>query len=117
MIWYSLSVSVRAGATVIEVAGVHAHRIDVLDRADDDAVVRLVADDLHLVFLPAEHAFVDQDLARRRGIEAALDDLAEFLAVVGDAAAGSAERERGTDDGRQADVVERAIASATGVRS
>ena len=30
----------------------------------------------------------------------------ELLAVVGDAAAGAAERERGTDDGRQADRVE-----------
>ena len=39
MIWYSLSVSVCAGATVMRVAGVHAHRVEVLDRADDDDVV------------------------------------------------------------------------------
>ena len=39
------------------VAGVHAHRIEVLDRADDDAVVALVAHHLHLEFLPAEHRF------------------------------------------------------------
>ena len=38
------------------VARVHAHRIEVLDRADDDDVVLLVADDLELVLLPAEHA-------------------------------------------------------------
>ena len=52
------------------IAGVHAHRVDVLDRADDDAVVRLVADDLHLVLLPAEHALLDQHFvgrATRRG--------------------------------------------------
>ena len=52
------------------VAGVHAHRVDVLDGADDDAVVRLVADHLHLELLPAEHALLDQHLARparRRG--------------------------------------------------
>ena len=85
------------------VAGVHAHRVDVLDRADDDAVVRLVADHLHLEFLPAEHALLDQHLGGRRGLQAALDDLAEFLAVVGDAAAGAAERERRPDDGRQPD--------------
>ena len=45
------------------VAGVHAHRIDVLDRADDDEVVRAVADDLELELLPAEHALFDEHLA------------------------------------------------------
>ena len=41
------------------------HRVNVLDGADDDAIVRLVADDLHLVFLPAEQAFIDKDLGHR----------------------------------------------------
>src|SRR5690606_37173784 len=41
------------------VAGVHAHGIDVFDRADDDAVVVLVANDFHLVFLPPQNAFLD----------------------------------------------------------
>ena len=86
---------------------VDAHRIDVLDRADDDAVVVAVAHHLHLVFLPAEHRLLDQNLVRWRGIEAALDDLQIFLAVVGDAAAGAAEREGGADDGRQSDRLER----------
>ncbi len=86
------------------VAGVHAHRVEVLDRADDDAVVRRVADHLHLELLPAEHRFLDQHLVRRRQLEAALDDLLELLAVVGDAAAGAAEGEARADDGREADV-------------
>ena len=107
MIWYSLSVSVSAGATVIEVAGVHAHRVDVLDRADDDAVVRRVAHHLHLEFFPAEHAFLDQHLVHRRGVEAALDDLGELLPVVADAAAHAAQRERRPHDRRQADVLQR----------
>ena len=42
------------------VAGMHAHRIDVFDRADDDAIVVLVANDFHLVLFPAEHGFLDQ---------------------------------------------------------
>ena len=53
----------------------------------------LVADHLHLELLPAEHALLDQHLGGRRGVEAALDDLVELLAVVGDAAAGAAQGE------------------------
>src|ERR1700748_1455192 len=60
MRWYSLSVRVCAG--------VHAPRIEVLDRADDDAVVLAVADHLHLIFLPADHRLFEQDLTGRRGI-------------------------------------------------
>src|SRR5690606_22352084 len=77
------------------IARMHAHRVHVLDGADDDAVVRLVADDLHLVFLPAEDGLLDQHFRGGGGVEAALDDLEEFGAVVGDAAARAAEREGG----------------------
>ena len=35
------------------IAGMHAHRIEILDRADDDAVVGPIAHHLHLEFLPA----------------------------------------------------------------
>ena len=68
---------------------------------------RSVAHDLHLEFFPAEHRFLDQHFVGRRGVDAALDDLDELGLVVGDAAAGAAERERRPDDRRQADVVER----------
>ena len=86
------------------VAGVHAHRVEVLDAADDDAVVRGVADHFHLEFLPAQHRFLDQHLVHRREFEAALDDVLELLAVVGDAAAAAAEGEAGADDGRVTDL-------------
>jgi len=39
----------------------------------------------------------------RRKVEAAGEDFHQFLAVVGDAAAGASEREAGTDDDRKAD--------------
>ena len=67
----------------------------------------LIADDLHLVFLPAEHRLLDQHLAGRRGVEPALDDLQELLAVIGDAAAGAAKGEGRADDGRQPDIRQR----------
>ena len=92
---------------VIEFAGVDAHRVGVLDRADDDAIVRLVADHLHLEFLPAEHAFLDQDLVGGGGVDAAFDDVDEFALVVGDAPARAAHGEARPDDRRQADVLER----------
>ena len=89
------------------IAGVDAHRVDVFDRADDDAIVLFVAHHLHLEFLPAEDALLDQHLVGRRSVHAALDDLDEFASCVGDAAAGAAEREARADDRGQADVVER----------
>ncbi len=88
------------------VAGVHAHRVDVLDRADDDAVVGPVADHLHLELFPAEHQLLDQDLGDRRGVETGGHDLLVFLAVIGDAAAPAAERVARPDDRRQADPVQ-----------
>ncbi len=67
----------------------------------------LVADHFHLELFPAEHAFLDQHFAGRRGVDAALDDLDEFLLVIGDAAAGAPHREGRTDNRRQADILQR----------
>ena len=75
------------------VAGVDTHGIDVLDRADDDRVVRAVADHLHLELFPADHGLFDQDLRDRREVQPSLDDRTELLRRPGDAAAGAAERE------------------------
>ena len=46
------------------VAGVDPHRVEVLDGADDDAVVGLVPHDLELVLLPTRDRALDEDLAR-----------------------------------------------------
>ncbi len=85
------------------VARMHAHRVQVLDRADDDAVVLVVAHHLHLEFFPADHRLLEQHLGGRRGVEPARHDVLELLAVVGDAAAAAAERERRADHDRVAD--------------
>ncbi len=47
------------------VPGMHTHRVEVFDRADDDAVVVAIPHDLHLEFLPAEDRFLDQHLVGR----------------------------------------------------
>ncbi|MNE62300.1 hypothetical protein D3C80_1575710 [compost metagenome] len=92
-----------------------AHRVDVFNRADDDAVIRLVADDFHFILFPAEDRFFNQHFGGRRGVEAGADDLEEFRAVVGNAAAGAAEGEGRADDGGQADDVERLGADRHGM--
>ena len=55
------------------VAGVDAHRVEVLDRADDDDVVVPVADHLELELVPALDRLLDQHLADRALAQAALD--------------------------------------------
>ena len=89
------------------VAGVHAHRVDVLDRADDDEVVGDIAHHLEFEFLPADHRFLDEHFVHRAHLEAAAADFLELLDVVGDAAADAAHRERRADDGREAGVLHR----------
>ena len=52
------------------VAGVHAHGVDVLDGADDHAVVGPVPHDLELELLPAGDRPLDEDLGDGAGLEA-----------------------------------------------
>ena len=85
------------------VAGVRPHGIEVLDGADDDDVVGQVAHQLQLVLLPAEHRFFKQHFVDGREIEAAREKLKQLFAVVGDAAARAAERERRSQDHREPD--------------
>jgi hypothetical protein len=88
------------------VTGMHAHRVEILDRADDDDVVVVIAHHLELELLPADHTSLNEYLARRREIKAVAHDLLELLAVVGDAAARSAERVRWPDDRREAGALD-----------
>ena len=89
------------------VAGVHAHRVEVLDRADDHAVVGPVAHDLELVLLPAGDRLLDEDLADRAGVEAVGGEPLELLGGRGDAGALAAEDVGRADDDGQADALER----------
>src|SRR5690606_34769976 len=83
------------------VARVHTHGVEVLDGADDHDVVVAIAHHFQFVFLPADDRLIDEDLSGHGGVQAAADDVLELLAVVGDAATGAAEGERGADDGGQ----------------
>ena len=65
------------------VAGVDAHRVEVLHVADGDAVVGAVAHHLVLDLFPAGEDLLDQDLVDGAGGEAAADDRARTPPCVG----------------------------------
>jgi len=82
----------------------HPHRVDVLDRAHDDDIVAPVAHHLELELLPAEDAALDQRGVHGRELKRPPHELLELRAVVGDAAARPAQRERRADHRGIADL-------------
>ena len=98
------------------ISRVHAHRVEVFDRTDDHDVVGRVAHHLELVFLPAEHALLDQALVARRLAQRPLDVFVELLIRIGDAATGAAEREARPDDRGKLRVLRGSFARPRGLR-
>ncbi len=82
----------------------HAHGVEVFNRANDNDVVFRVAHHLELVLFPAENGFFDQALMYRRKVETTGEHFHQFFAVVGNSSARAAERERGTNDDRKTDL-------------
>ena len=78
------------------IAGVHAHRVQVLDGAYDDAVAGAVAHDLHLVLFPADNGLLHQHLVRGGKLQALRHRRAELGLIVRDAATGAAQGEART---------------------
>src|SRR5579862_7555454 len=87
------------------IARMNAHRIEIFDRADHDEVVANVAHYFEFVFLPAENGFFDERLMNGACIESACNQVPKFLAIVGNRAAGAAEREGRANHERIADRV------------
>src|SRR5699024_10060494 len=69
------------------VTGVDTHRVEVFNRANDDAVVFAVADNFHFVFFPAEQGLFNQEFVCRGELKAAGTNLDEFFHVVRNTAA------------------------------
>jgi len=80
---------------------VYAHGIEVLDGADDDDVVGQIAHHLQLVFFPTQNRFFDQHFVDGRKVQPPSQDLQQFFAIVGKAAAAAAQRERRANDRRE----------------
>ena len=83
------------------ITGMHAHRVQIFDGTDDDAIIRAVADHFHFKLFPAQHAFFHQHFTGHGSRQARGDDLFEFLTIIGDAATRAAEREGRANDARQ----------------
>ena len=93
----------------------HAHWVEVFNRADNDAVVVFIAHHLHLVLFPAEHGLLNQQFMSRRRIKTAFANRQEFIFVVSNATARTAHGERRTNQGREADLFLRCQSFVHGV--
>ena len=85
------------------VAGVHAHRVEVLDRAHHHHVVVAVAHQLELEFLPAVDGFLDQHVGARGGGQPVAGHPVDVLGGVRHARAQPAHGEDGPHHDRQAE--------------
>ena len=83
------------------IACVHAHRIEIFDRTNDNAVIHSVAHHFHLEFFPADERLFDQHFANRRHGKTAAGDFVQIVRIIGDAAAAPAECERRPNDERK----------------
>ena len=84
------------------VAGMHAHGVEIFDRADDHHIVAQIAHDLQLEFFPAEHRLFDENFVVWTGAQSPLHVLGELLLVIGDVPTRAAQREGGANDHRKA---------------
>ena len=75
-----------------------AHRVKIFYRADDNALIFVVAHDFHFVFFPSKKTLLDQHLSCGRHIEAVLYHLFIFFAIVSDTASGTTKRETGANN-------------------
>ena len=84
----------------------NAHRVEVLDRADDHDVVATIADHLQLELVPADERLLDEHLADRALAQTELDLAPKLCRARCEAAAVTAERECRANDCRERDVRE-----------
>ena len=75
------------------IAGMHAHGIEIFNRADDHEVVAKIAHNLEFVFFPTEDGFLHESLVNGAHIQRVGNRVSKFFAIVGDRSACAAKRE------------------------
>ena len=93
------------GSRTERISCVHAHRIDVFDKADRDHVVVCIPDDFQLQLFPAKDGLLYQDLSHQGRLKTPCTDLFQLFHVVYQAASGAAHGICGTQDYRIAQLV------------
>ena len=78
----------------------NAHRVKVLDGANDNDVVVFITHHFHFVLFPADDRFFDQNFCDWRLIQPVLDERIEFLFVVRNRTAAAAHGEAWANHGR-----------------
>lgn len=91
----------------------YTHRVEVFHIADGDAVALGIAHHLVFNFLPARDTALNEHLPHAGKADAVVRDLAQFLFIIRDAAAGAAKRIGRADDDRITDGAENSSASST----
>ena len=76
----------------------HAHRIEIFNRTNDNSIAGLIAHHFQFKLFPTQHALFNQHFMHRRKIDAALQNFNHLFAVVGDATARSTHGETGTQN-------------------
>ena len=82
------------------IACMNTHGIEVFDGANDHAVVFAITHDFHLVFLPTEQGFFNENFRHRREFQASFGNFVELFAIIRDAASSAAQRESRPDNER-----------------
>jgi hypothetical protein len=84
--------SLAARGLADRVTGMHAHRVEIFDGADDHEVVAKIAHHFEFELFPAEDGFFNEGFMDRAHVERVGDGLRELFAVVSDGTAGSTKR-------------------------
>ena len=85
------------------IAGMDAHGVEVLDRADNDDIVPDIPHDLKLIFLPADDGLLEEDLMDGARLESMGEGVLEFVRSPRDPSPGAPQREGGSYDDRETD--------------
>ena len=97
------------------IAGMHAHRIEVLHPADDHHIVLIIPQQFQFEFFPAQYGFFHQYFVDRAGGKAGIQGLIQFFLGEHDASAGTTQGEGRTQHEGEPDLLRKLFSFEKGV--